>query len=89
MEKICMQNKGIRKIRENSTTQRLIKNLGIEEVEKAWIKRGMNAWEELSKRMNEKSPIYRGVVINKTIPAAYYKHLIFEEDDKNAHNTLS
>ena len=79
-------------------TQKLIKTLGIKEVEKAWIKRGMNAWEELSKRMNEyvspyvlrymsnkydwkrkcnpKSPIYKGVLAG-TVPAAYYKHLIF------------
>jgi hypothetical protein len=100
-----LENKRIRKLRENSMTQKLIKTLGIKEVEKAWIKRGMNAWEELSKRMNEyvspyvlrymsnkydwkrkcnpKSLIYKGVVINKTIPAAYYKHLIFEEENEN------
>jgi hypothetical protein len=48
-----MQNNGIRKLRENSMTQKLIKTLGIEEVEKAWIDKGMNAWKELSKRMNE------------------------------------
>ena len=81
-----------------STTQRLIKNLGIEEVEKAWIKKGMNAWRELSERMDEyvspyvlrymsnkynwkrkisrNSPIYKGVIAG-TVPAAYYKHLIF------------
>ena len=85
-------------------TQKLIKTLGIKEVEKAWIKRGMNAWEELSKRMNEYvspyvlrymsnkydwkrpvnklSPIYKGVMAG-TVPAAYYKHLIFEEEIKN------
>lgn len=36
-----------------SMTQRLIKTFGIEEVEKAWIKKGMYACKELSKRMNE------------------------------------
>jgi len=34
-------------------TQRLIKTLSIEEVEKAWKQSGMNAWEDLSNRMNE------------------------------------
>jgi hypothetical protein len=84
-------------------TQRLIKNLGIEEVEKAWIAKGMNAWRELSQHMDEyvspyvlrymsnkynwkrmcnpKSAIYKAVVIKKTIPAAYYKHLIFSEEE--------
>jgi hypothetical protein len=85
-------------------TQRLIKNLGLEEVEKAWISKGMNAWEGLSERMNEYvspyvlrymsnkynwkrpvnklSAIYKGVIAG-TVPAAYYKHLIFnlEVDD--------
>lgn len=32
---------------------------------------------------NPKSAIYKGVVINKTIPADYYKHLIFEEETQN------
>ena len=81
-----------------SMTQRLIKTLGIEEVEKAWIKKGMNAWGELSERMeeyvspyvlrymsnkynwkrpvNKLSAIYKGVIAG-TVPAAYYKHLIF------------
>lgn len=45
----------IRKTRDTSysMTQRLIKTLGIDEVEKAWRLRGMNAWKELSKSMNE------------------------------------
>jgi hypothetical protein len=34
-------------------------------------------WKRL---VNPKSPIYKGVVINKTIPAAYYKHLIFPKE---------
>jgi hypothetical protein len=87
-----------------SMTHRLIKNLGLKEVEKAWIKKGMNAWRELSERMdeyvspyvlrymsnkynwkrpvNKRSAIYKGVIAG-TVPAAYYKHLIFnlEVDD--------
>ena len=37
---------GIRKQRDTSysMTQRLIKTIGLEEVEKAWQKHGMNAW---------------------------------------------
>jgi len=38
--------------------------------------------------VNKNSPIYKGVIAG-TVPAAYYKHLIFEEEDKNAKNTLS
>jgi len=38
--------------------------------------------------VNKLSAIYKGVIAG-TVPAAYYKHLIFEEEDKNAHNTLS
>ena len=95
-----------------SMTQRLIKNLGLEEVEKAWIAKGMNAWRELSQRMEEyvspyvlrymsnkfswkrkcnpKSAIFRAVVIKKTMPAAYYKHLIFPtEEIKNELNNIS
>ena len=87
-----------------SMTQKLIETLGLEEVEKAWIAKGMNAWEGLSERMEEyvspyvlrymsnkynwkrliskNSPIYKGVMAG-TVPAAYYKHLIFnlEVDD--------
>ncbi len=97
---------GVRKKRctDYSMTQRLIKTLGIEEVEKAWKQRGMNAWEELSKKMNEYvspyvlrymsnkynwkrpvnklSAIYKGIKAG-TVPAAYYKHLIFEEEVEN------
>ena len=36
-----------------SMTQKLIKAIGLAEVEKAWQKRGMNAYKELSVRMNE------------------------------------
>jgi len=32
--------------------------------------------------VNKLSPIYKGVMAG-TVSAAYYKHLIFEEDDKN------
>ena len=108
-----MENKGLRKKRDTSysMTQRLIKTLSIEEVEKAWKQRGMNAWEELSKRMNEyvspyvlrymsnkydwirkvnpKSPIYKGVMAG-TIKASYYKHLIFpNEVTQNEQNNIS
>jgi len=50
-----MENNRIRKKRctDYSMTQRLIKTLSIEEVEKAWKQSGMNAWEDLSNRMNE------------------------------------
>ena len=46
---------GVRKKRctDYSMTQRLIKTLGLEEVEKAWKQRGMYAWKGLSKRMDE------------------------------------
>lgn len=37
--------------------------------------------------VNKLSPIYKGVMAG-TVPASFYRHLIFEED-KNAHNTLS
>jgi len=92
-----------------STTQRLIKKIGLKEVEKAWIKKGMNAWRELSERMEEyvspyvlrymsnkynwkriipkNSPIYKGVIAG-TVPAAYYKHLIFEEEVTNNETTI-
>ena len=96
---------GVRKKRctDYSMTQRLIKTLGIEEVEKSWKQRGMYAWEELSERMdeyvspyvlrymsnkynwkrpvNKLSPIYKGVMAG-TVPAAYYKHLIFPKEEK-------
>jgi len=32
--------------------------------------------------VNKLSAIYKGVIAG-TVPAAYYKHLIFEEEDKN------
>jgi hypothetical protein len=46
---------GVRKKRctDYSMTQRLIKTLGLEEVEKAWKQRGMYAWKGLSERMDE------------------------------------
>ena len=97
-----MDNKII-ETRNNTMTQKLIKNIGLEEVEKTWIQFGMyRAAEELSKRMdneyisfstlrymsqkynwkrkcNPKSPIYKGVLAG-TVPAAYYKHLIFPKE---------
>ena len=100
-------NKDLRKprIRNNTMTQKLLKNVGLEEVEKTWIRLGMyKGAEELSKLMqeyvsfstlrymsqkydwkrpvNKLSPIYKGVMAG-TVPAAYYKHLIFEEENKN------
>jgi len=36
-------------------------------------------WKRL---VNPKSPIYKGVKAG-TVPAAYYKHLIFQEENKN------
>ena len=94
-----------RKIRENSTTQILIKTLGLDEVEKCWQKFGMyKASLELSERtkiyvspyvlrymsnkydwkreVNKLSAIYKGVLAG-SVPAAYYKHLIFNEDTLN------
>jgi len=94
-----------RKIRENSTTQILIKILGLDEVEKCWQKFGMYKGSlELSaqtklyvspyvlrymsnkydwkREVNKLSAIYKGVLAG-TVPAAYYKHLIFNEDTQN------
>ena len=34
------------------------------------------------RHVNKKSPLYKGVMAG-TVPAAYYKHLIFEEEIKN------
>ena len=34
------------------------------------------------RHVNKKSPLYKGVIAG-TVPAAYYKHLIFEEENKN------
>ena len=88
--------------RKNPMTQKLLKNVGLEEVEKTWIRLGMyKGAEELSKLMqeyvsfstlrymsqkydwkregNKLSPIYKGVQAG-TVPAAYYKHLIFPEE---------
>jgi len=94
-----------RKIRENSTTQILIKILGLDTVEKCWQKFGMyKASLELTaqtklyvspyvlrymsnkydwkRNVNTQSAIYKGVLAG-TVPAAYYKHLIFNEDTQN------
>jgi len=32
------------------------------------------------RHVNKKSPLYKGVIAG-TVPAAYYKHLIFEEEE--------
>jgi len=95
-----------RKIRENSTTQILIKILGLDTVEKCWQKFGMYKGSlELSEQtklyvspyvlrymsnkydwkrnVNKQSAIYKGVLAG-TVPAAYYKHLIFPmEENQN------
>jgi len=94
-----------RKIRENSTTQILIKILGLDTVEKCWQKFGMyKASLELTaqtklyvspyvlrymsnkydwkRNVNTQSAVYKGVLAG-TVPAAYYKHLIFNEDTQN------
>ena len=96
-----MDNKNIGK-RNSTMTQKLIKIIGIEEVEKIWIQFGMyKGADELSKLINEyvsfstlrylsqkynwkrkcnpKSAIYVGVK-RGTVPASYYKHLIFPEE---------
>ncbi len=108
-----MDNRGIRKSRDTSYSMpnKLIKNLGIEEVEKTWQRLGMyKAADELGKLMqefvssstlrymsnkydwkrlvNKNSPIYKGVKAG-TIPAAYYKQLIFPEELNNEKNILS
>ena len=93
------------KLRENSTTQILIKILGLDTVEKCWQKFGMyKASLELTaqtklyvspyvlrymsnkydwkRNVNTQSAIYKGVLAG-TVPAAYYKHLIFNEDTQN------
>jgi hypothetical protein len=87
--------------RKNTMTKTLINKIGLEEVEKLWIKYGCyKAAEELSKLIDEyvsfstirylsqaynwkrpvnpKSAIYIGVK-RGTLPASYYKHLIFPE----------
>ncbi len=105
-----MDNKNIGK-RNNTMTQKLINEIGLEEVEKIWIQIGMyKGAEELSKRLNERvsfstirymsqkynwkrpvnklSAIYKGVLAG-TVPAAYYKHLIFPvEVNKYEHNNI-
>ena len=88
--------------RQNTKTHTLINKIGLEEVEKLWIKYGCyKAAEELSKLIDEyvsfstirylsqaynwkrpvnpKSAIYIGVK-RGTLPASYYKHLIFPEE---------
>ena len=93
--------------RANTMTNKLINKIGLEEVEKLWIKYGCyRAAEELSNMLDEyvsfstirylsqvcgwtrpvntKSPIFVGVQ-RGTVPAAYYKHLIFNlEANENA-----
>jgi hypothetical protein len=87
--------------RNNTMTNTLINEVGLEQVEQLWIQYGCyRAAEELSKMLNEyisfstlrylsqaldwkrpvnpKSAIYEGVK-RGTLPASYYKHLIFPE----------
>lgn len=93
-----MDKKNIGK-KENTMTNTLINKIGLEEVEKLWIRYGCyKAADELSKMLdqyisfstvkylsqvfnwkrpvNPKSPIFVGVQ-RGTVPAAFYKHLIF------------
>ena len=92
----------MRKNRQNSTTQILIKTLGLDEVTRTWQHFGMYKGSvELSSRtkmyvspyvlrymsnkydwkryVNKQSAIYKGVIAG-SVPAAYYKHLIFSEE---------
>lgn len=94
-------NKNIGK-RNNTMTNTLVNKLGLEEVEKLWIKYGCyKTADELSRMLdqyisfstirylsqvldwkrpvNPRSAIYVGVK-RGTVPAAYYKHLIFPEE---------
>ena len=96
-----MDKKNIGK-RKNTMTNKLINNIGLEQVEKLWIQYGCyKAAEELSKKLDEyisfstvrylsqvldwkrpvnlKSAIYVGVQ-RGTVPASFYKHLIFPEE---------
>ena len=89
--------------RKNTSTQKLINTIGLEEVKQVWIRHGMyKGAEELTRILkqyisastlrylsqvcnwqrpvNLKSAIYVGVR-RGTVPAAYYKHLIFPEED--------
>ena len=92
--------------RKNTSTQKLINTIGLEEVKQVWIRHGMyKGAEELSRILKEyvsastlrylsqvcnwkrpvnlKSAIYVGVQ-RGTVPAAYYKHLIFNlEEEEN------
>lgn len=91
-------NKNIGK-RQNTMTNTLVNKIGLEEVEKLWIKYGCyKTADELSRMLdqyisfstirylsqvfdwkrpvNPKSAIYLGVQ-RGTVPASYYKHLIF------------
>ena len=93
------------KLRENSTTQILIKILGLDTVEKCWQKFGMykgslelTAQTKLyvspyvlrymsnkydwKREVNKQCAIYKGVLAG-SVPAAYYKHLIFPEVHQN------
>jgi len=48
-----------------------------------YVLRYMSNKYNWKRKCNPKSAIYKGVVINKTIPASYYKHLIFLEVTNN------
>lgn len=48
-----------------------------------YVLRYMSNKYNWKRKCNPKSAIYKGVVVNKTVPASYYKHLIFSEENKN------
>jgi len=48
-----------------------------------YVLRYMSNKYDWKRNCNPKSAIYKGVVINKTVPASYYKHLIFLEEENN------
>ncbi len=49
-----------------------------------YVLRYMSNKYDWKRKVNPKSPIYKGVVITRRVPASYYKHLIFpEEENKN------
>lgn len=53
-----------------------------------YVLRYMSNKYDWKRKCNPKSAIYKGVIINKTIPAEYYKHLIFPLEEKNNETTI-
>ena len=47
-----------------------------------YVLRYMSQKYDWKREVNKKSPIYKGVIAG-TIPAAYYKHLIFPVEENN------